>query len=171
MRMWVQPLPSLSELRIWHYHELGCRSQAQLRSCVAVAVAMAGSCSSDKPLAWEFPYATGHRCRSKKQKKKKKKKKKKKERKKDRERDLLVRCSHHRLYSILLLFLTTSTGFLPTCALKLPGHSRIYPEDSCTILAISSPETLYHVPDPSPYNCLPPSLSSSPPSLPHLYSR
>jgi len=39
----VQSLVSLRGLRIWHCHELWCRSQTRLRSCVAVA----GSCSSD----------------------------------------------------------------------------------------------------------------------------
>ena len=38
--------PLFSGLRIWHYHELGCRSQTWLRSGV-VDVAQAGSCSSD----------------------------------------------------------------------------------------------------------------------------
>ena len=38
MRMQVQSLASLSELRIWHCHELWCRSQMQLGSSVAVAV-------------------------------------------------------------------------------------------------------------------------------------
>ena len=47
MRMLVQSLTSLIGLRIWHCHELWCRSQMQLISCVAVAVAQAGSCSSD----------------------------------------------------------------------------------------------------------------------------
>ena len=38
MRMWVLFLASLSGLRIWHCHELQCRWQTQLGSCVAVAV-------------------------------------------------------------------------------------------------------------------------------------
>ena len=46
MRMWGQSLVSLGKLRI-HCHELWCGSQMWLRSCVAVAVAVAGSCSSD----------------------------------------------------------------------------------------------------------------------------
>ena len=37
VRVWVQSLDSLSGLRIWHCHELQCRSQMQLRSHVAVA--------------------------------------------------------------------------------------------------------------------------------------
>ena len=42
---WIPGLAS--RLRIWHYHELWCRSQMQLRSLVAVAVVDAGGCSSD----------------------------------------------------------------------------------------------------------------------------
>ena len=38
---------------------LWCRSQTQLRSCVAVAVVQAGSCSSNSSLAWELPHAVG----------------------------------------------------------------------------------------------------------------
>ena len=45
--MWVQPLASLRGLRIWRCDELRCRSQTWLRSGVAVAMAVAGSCCSD----------------------------------------------------------------------------------------------------------------------------
>ena len=40
---------SLSKLRIWHCHELWCRSQMQLGYCIAMAVAVAvvGGYSSD----------------------------------------------------------------------------------------------------------------------------
>ena len=38
MRMQVRSLASLSGLRIWRCHELWCRSQTQLGSCIAVAV-------------------------------------------------------------------------------------------------------------------------------------
>ena len=38
---------SLSRLRIWHCHKLQHRSKMQLGSGIAVAVARAGSCSSD----------------------------------------------------------------------------------------------------------------------------
>ena len=38
MRLRVQSLALLSGLRIWHSHELWCRSQMRLRSSVAVAV-------------------------------------------------------------------------------------------------------------------------------------
>ena len=47
MRMQVQSLVSLSMLRIWHCHELCCRLQIWLRSCVAVAVTQAGCSSSN----------------------------------------------------------------------------------------------------------------------------
>ena len=49
VRMQVRSLASLSGLRIWHCHKLQQRWQIQLRSGMAVAVAMvlAGSCSSD----------------------------------------------------------------------------------------------------------------------------
>ena len=47
MRLWVWSLALLSGLRIRHCRELWCRTQMWLRSGVAVAVALAGSCSSD----------------------------------------------------------------------------------------------------------------------------
>ena len=53
MRVWVRSLASLSRLRIRRCHELWCRSQTQLGSGIAVAVAPIG------PLAWESPYAAG----------------------------------------------------------------------------------------------------------------
>ena len=39
MRLQVQSLASLTELRIWHCRELCCRSQTRLGSGIAVAVA------------------------------------------------------------------------------------------------------------------------------------
>ena len=47
MRMWAQSLALLSRLRIWHCHDLWYRSQMWLGSCLAVAVAVAGSYSSN----------------------------------------------------------------------------------------------------------------------------
>ena len=47
MRMCVQSLASLSGLRIWHCHKLWYRSQTRLRSHIAVALAQAGSYSSN----------------------------------------------------------------------------------------------------------------------------
>ena len=49
----VLSLASLSRLRIRHCHKLQCRSQMQLGSGVAVAVAPIGL------LAWELTYALG----------------------------------------------------------------------------------------------------------------
>ena len=45
--MQVQSLASLSGLRIWHCCELWCRLPMCLRSGIAVAVAVASSCSSN----------------------------------------------------------------------------------------------------------------------------
>ena len=39
VKMWVQLLASLSGLRIWRCHKMRCRSQMQLESSVAMAVA------------------------------------------------------------------------------------------------------------------------------------
>ena len=47
MRLQLGPLALLSGLRICRCHELWCRLQTWLRSCVAVAVAQASSCSSN----------------------------------------------------------------------------------------------------------------------------
>ena len=57
MRIGVQSLALLSGLNIRHCHELWCRWQRQLGSCVAVAGGQAGSCSSNLTVAWELPYA------------------------------------------------------------------------------------------------------------------
>ena len=66
MKMRVRFLASLSGLRIWCCRELCFKSQTQLGSRVAVAVAEAGSYSSDStppapctPAAWELPYVKG----------------------------------------------------------------------------------------------------------------
>ena len=47
LRLWVRSLASLSGLKIWHCHKLWCRSQMRLGSGIAVAVAQAGSYSTD----------------------------------------------------------------------------------------------------------------------------
>ena len=73
MRTRVPSLALLRELRIWHYHELWCRSQTPLRSCIAVAMVQAGSCSSDSTPSLVTSICC--RCSLKKTKKKKKKKK------------------------------------------------------------------------------------------------
>ena len=59
MRLRIQPLALLSGLRIRCCHELWCRFQTQLGSCVAVTVAKARSLAPIQPLAWEPPHATG----------------------------------------------------------------------------------------------------------------
>ena len=68
MRMRVQSLASIRGLGIWCCHELWCGSQAQLRS--GVAVAEAGSCSSDLSPSLRISICPG--CCPKKTKKKKK---------------------------------------------------------------------------------------------------
>ena len=70
MRMRVLSLASLSGLRIYCCCELWCRSQTQLGShiAVAVAVAQASSYSSNSTLAWELAYARGVSLKSKRNK-------------------------------------------------------------------------------------------------------
>ena len=72
MRLWVLSLAFFSGLRILHYHELWCSSQMQLRSCGAVAVVLAGSCSSDQTPS--LGTSTCCRCSPQKDKKEKKRK-------------------------------------------------------------------------------------------------
>ena len=59
MRLQVRSLASLSGLRIRHCRELWYRSQTQLRSRVAVALARPVATALIGPLAWESPYASG----------------------------------------------------------------------------------------------------------------
>ena len=63
MKMRFQFLASLGGSGIRSCHDLWCRSQIQLRSQVAVAMAQL--------LAWEIPYDVGAALKSKKKKKKK----------------------------------------------------------------------------------------------------
>ena len=72
MRMQVWSWALLSGLRIWHYHELFCRSKMRLRSDIAVAVVYAGRLSSDSTPS--LGTSICHRCGPKKKKKKRKKK-------------------------------------------------------------------------------------------------
>ena len=60
VRMWVQSLALLSELRIHTCHELRCRWQTRLGSHIAVAVVEAGSCSSNSTPS--LGTTTCHRC-------------------------------------------------------------------------------------------------------------
>ena len=75
MRTRVQSLALLSGLRIWHCCEPWCRSQGQLRSCVAVAMAWTGICISD--LVPSLETSKCHGCGPKKQTKQNKTKQKK----------------------------------------------------------------------------------------------
>ena len=68
-RTQLRSQPSFSGLRIQHCHELWCRSQMWLRSGVAVAVAVAGSCPSNlTPSLW---ISICHGCSLKRQGEKK----------------------------------------------------------------------------------------------------
>ena len=66
MRLQVQSLALLSGLRIWPCHELWYRSKTQLRPCVAVAVAVAGTVAPIRLLAWETPSAASAALKRKK---------------------------------------------------------------------------------------------------------
>ena len=60
-------IPGLPQwLRIQHCCKLCQRSQMQLGSGVAMAVAVASSCSSESTLAWDLPCATGVALKKKK---------------------------------------------------------------------------------------------------------
>ena len=61
MRMWVRSLASLSGLRIWHCHELWCRSQMRRSSDLALMWLWCRPAAVVPiwPLAWELPYAMG----------------------------------------------------------------------------------------------------------------
>ena len=72
----VWSLASLSGLRIWHCHELWCRSKTQLGSQVAVAVVQASGHSSDSTPSLGTSIYCG--CGPRKDKKKKKEERKKK---------------------------------------------------------------------------------------------
>ena len=68
VRLQVWSLASLSELRIWRCCEVWYTLQTWLRSCIAVVVVWAGSCSSDStPSLGSF---ICHGCGPKRQKKK-----------------------------------------------------------------------------------------------------
>ena len=69
MRIRVQSLAlGISGLGIWLCCELWCRSQMQLKSCIAVAVALASTCSSDSTPS--LGTSICHKCGLKKRKKK-----------------------------------------------------------------------------------------------------
>ena len=75
MRTQVQFLALLSGLRIQRCSELWCRLQTRLGSGTAEALAQASSNSSNRPLAWEPPYAAGAALKKTKKKKTQKTKK------------------------------------------------------------------------------------------------
>ena len=102
MGMQVQSLASLSGLRIWCCCELLCRSQMQLGSVIAMAVATAGSCSVD--LTPSLGTSICCRCGPKK-KKKKKERKRKKER-----RELDPAC--HAIMDVLMVSICTQNVYL-----------------------------------------------------------
>ena len=67
MRTQVPSLTLLSGLSILCCHELWCRSQMQLGSCVAVSCGVGGQVQLRlRPLAWESPYALGAALKKKK---------------------------------------------------------------------------------------------------------
>jgi len=70
MRLRVPSLALISGLRIWCCPELWCRSQRQLGSGVAVALARLVATALIRPLAWEPPYAMGAALDKTKKKKK-----------------------------------------------------------------------------------------------------
>ena len=74
MRMWVRSLALFSGLKIWCCRELWYRVHTWLASGIGMAVAVAGSCSSDSTPS--LGNSMCHRCDPKKQKQKEKKKKK-----------------------------------------------------------------------------------------------
>ena len=74
IRTKVLSLASLRGLRIQHCHKLQCRSQMWLGSVVAVAVAQAGSCTSDSSLNLETSIWQGVVLKRKKEKRKRKEK-------------------------------------------------------------------------------------------------
>ena len=71
MKLPVPSRASLSGLKIQPCRELSCRSQMQLRSGIAVAVAWSAAVAPIQPLAWELSYAMGVALKRKKKKKKK----------------------------------------------------------------------------------------------------
>ena len=79
IRLWVRSLALLSGLRTWRCGELWYtyRSQTQLGSGFAMAVARPAAVAPTGPLTWEPPHALGVVLKSKKQKNKKSKAKNK----------------------------------------------------------------------------------------------
>ena len=71
MRLQVESLALLSELRIWRCRELWCGLQTRLGSCVVWLWRRPVAAAPIGPLAWEPPYATGAAQEMAKKKKRK----------------------------------------------------------------------------------------------------
>ena len=67
MRMWLDPWPHSVGYR--YDTATGGREQMQLGSGIAAAGVSASSCTPNRPLAWELPYAAGVTLTRKKKKK------------------------------------------------------------------------------------------------------
>ena len=66
VRIWVRSLASLRGLRIWHCHEMICRSQTWLRSVLPWLWHRPVAATLIRPLAQELPYAAGAALKKKK---------------------------------------------------------------------------------------------------------
>jgi len=66
MRVQFRSLALLNGLRIWHCHELWCRSQMWLRSPLLWLWRRLAAIGPIQPLAWKLPYATDVALKSKK---------------------------------------------------------------------------------------------------------
>ena len=81
MGLQVRSLALLGGLRILCCHELWCRSQTRLGSCIAVALGVGhrpAATALIRPLVWELPYAMGGALKRPKKKERKKRKAKEK---------------------------------------------------------------------------------------------
>ena len=114
-RIRVQSLALLSESGIWHCCEPRCRSQTWLRS--SVAVAKAGSCSSDST-----PSLGTSMCRGCNHKNKKKKERKEKKDMEDTEKLVCLELTASCLVS------PNPEPLFPWGNLRTPGHSSIRKE-------------------------------------------
>ena len=81
MGIQVRSLASFSGLRIQCCHNLWCTSQIQLRSCVAMAVAKASSCTSNSTPSLGTSICHGYSSKKTEKKKKKKERERKKKKK------------------------------------------------------------------------------------------
>ena len=121
--MTVRSLALLSGSRIWCCCELWCRSQTRLRSCVAVAVAQAGRCSSD--LTPRLGTSICHRCSPEKQKSKKPQKTKNKTKKERRYYYLPSKCGNPKSeFSLGATCLSMKTNVSGTTNEKSPRRLR-----------------------------------------------